>query len=510
MDFQNLICFILLLYTITGCVCGTGIVGGTEAPKGKWPWMVYLEMFYKKTGYRIKCGATLVTKTWLLTAAHCTQDVVVEKSLARVGELSLSKPTGQEVQLKRLVRHPKFRTDKDAKLMYNDVALVELAEEVKESATVKPVKLASTGDHFNTQSECWVTGWGYTAYKKPLEGDKTLRQVQLPLVSDKVCKEIYPDKTEAQLCAGDVNGGRDACFEDSGGPLVCRLEGSKEAEFVQTADCSVMLGVWVCVVLLVSNASGSLRNAVIGGHDAKEGRWPWMVYVHMNIGKEPRMCGGSLLNDQWVLTAAHCGKMSGSQDANIHISNVRVGVWKLKTRTGKAVRIARFVTPDDFKYLGNGMPLNDIALLQLQEKVDFKSLQLSSVMLPGPLEDYSAKTNPECWVTGWGYITETTPLPGDQTLQELQVPLLDDGICRSMYPTSTDQMLCAGFRKGGKDACMGDSGGPLVCKSSAGFVQVGVVSFGDGCAKAGKTGVYTRVQPYLPFIEGTIAKYSSP
>ncbi|XP_063076717.1 brain-specific serine protease 4-like [Engraulis encrasicolus] len=263
-----------------------------------------------------------------------------------------------------------------------------------------------------------------------------------------------------------------------------------------------MLGVWMCVVLLASNASGSLRSAVVGGHDAARGRWPWMVYVDIREGKIPGPCGGSLITDQWVLTAGHCIKNPHLLNPDPETSYVRLGEWKLKKPIGEKVKIQRFILHPDYKHTKTVI-YNDVALLQLKSAVGFDNY-ISPVTLPGD------KINPhKCWVTGWGTVKERRPLPGDQTLQELQVPLLDDAICRSMYPKVTKGMLCAGYIEGGKDACQGDSGGPLVCESFGVFVQVGVVSFGEGCARANRTGVYTRVEHYLSFIKETINTYSS-
>ncbi|XP_063076715.1 serine protease 33-like [Engraulis encrasicolus] len=269
-----------------------------------------------------------------------------------------------------------------------------------------------------------------------------------------------------------------------------------------------MLGVWVCVVLLVSNASGSLRSAVVGGHDAERGSWPWMVYVYIMEGPMTQPCGGSVITDQWVLTAGHCiYEPPKLLNPDPETSYVRLGEWKLKKPIGEKVKIQRFILHPDYKSAAgiNNMPYNDIALLQLESRISFNSY-ISPVALPGPRDNINPH---KCWVTGWGNVKEKLKLTGDRTLQELQVPLQDDAICRTMYPKVTKGMLCAGYLEGGKDACQGDSGGPLVCESFGVFVQVGVVSFGEGCARANRTGVYTRVEHYLPFIKDTINTYSS-
>ncbi|XP_062382899.1 tryptase-2-like [Sardina pilchardus] len=124
------------------------------------------------------------------------------------------------------------------------------------------------------------------------------------------------------------------------------------------------------------------------------------------------------------------------------------------------------------------MQHNDLGLVQLQEPV---SHTLKPVALPGPRDVLTPQA--ECWVIGWGDVDENHHLGGDKTLQQLRLPLVDDNTCRQAYPKTNDNQLCAGYMEGGKDACQ--------------FVQVGVVSFGSGCARRGYPGVYTRVYNYM-------------
>ncbi|XP_062382916.1 tryptase-2-like [Sardina pilchardus] len=145
----------------------------------------------------------------------------------------------------------------------------------------------------------------------------------------------------------------------------------------------------------------------------------------------------------------------------------------------------------------------DLGLVQLQEPV---SHTLKPVALPGLRDVLTPQA--ECWVIGWGDVDENHHLGGEKTLQQLRLPLVDDNTCRQAYPKTNDNQLCAGYMEGGKDACQGDSGGPLVCMSRGQFVQVGVVSFGSGCARRGYPGVYTRVYNYMQFIEDSIGTYS--
>lgn len=238
------------------------------------------------------------------------------------------------------------------------------------------------------------------------------------------------------------------------------------------------------------------RSSIVGGEDAPKGRWPWMVYLGILNGSDYWSCGGSLLNEEWVLTAAHCVDPSDRPLENF--SFARLGTHALKGPSEVYCGISHFIPHP--KYNADEYQ-NDIALLKLDKKVSF-SLLVSPVALPAGEDSFSPSS--ECWVTGWGNIDEGESLEGKQILQELEMPLIKNCFCKYAYPGLRPTMICAGFIEGGKDSCQGDSGGPLVCLSDERYVQVGVVSFGNGCANEGYPGVYTRVTKFLDFINETI------
>jgi len=230
----------------------------------------------------------------------------------------------------------------------------------------------------------------------------------------------------------------------------------------------------------------------VGGQEAPEGRWPWMAYVMITDGTMSWSCGGSILNEEWIITAAHCV----SEDTLMRFSYVRLGTHSLVGHSLYYRGISHITIHPD--YSDYSVPLNDIALMKVEKKIPLSEL-VSAVALPSPEEEFTPDT--ECWVTGWGAIEEGEPLEGKMILQEVKIPLVTQDDCREAYSDLTDGMICAGLPEGGKDSCQGDSGGPLVCKGKHGFVQVGIVSFGHGCARAGNPGVYTRVTEYEDFIK---------
>ncbi|XP_041939904.1 serine protease 27-like [Alosa sapidissima] len=253
------------------------------------------------------------------------------------------------------------------------------------------------------------------------------------------------------------------------------------------------------VMVLLCKLTGCL--SIVGGRDAHRGAWPWMVHLGMHSKHDKTICGGSLVSDQWVLSASSCLK----EFIDLERWFAWVGELSLREPSGRLVKLKRVVQHSDYRWDETNHSLyNDIALVQLQEAVSFSDT-VKPVILPSPRDVFSPDT--ECWVTGWGDVAEGTPLGGKQTLQEVQVSLVDDATCRRIYPETTDRMLCAGDPRGGKDSCQSDSGAPLVCVLAGEerrFVQVGIVSFGQGCARVGLPGVYTHVLSYTQFIRDII------
>ncbi|KAG7221468.1 hypothetical protein INR49_002443 [Caranx melampygus] len=242
-----------------------------------------------------------------------------------------------------------------------------------------------------------------------------------------------------------------------------------------------------CESQILECGRADLNSRIVGGEDAPEGNWPWQASLS---SRGSAFCGGSLINDQWVLTAAHC--ISPSQELDVILGR--------QNQTGSnpnevSVRVMESMchpdyNPDTFD--------NDICLLRLSSPVTFTDY-IQPVCLAA--EDSTFYNGTSSWVTGWGALEESGPT--SNTLQEVNVPIIGNNQCQCDYSgmfTITDNMICAGLREGGKDSCQGDSGGPMVSVSDSRWVQSGVVSFGEGCAQPGFPGVYARVSRYESWI----------
>uniref|UniRef100_A0A3B5LGH1 Peptidase S1 domain-containing protein n=1 Tax=Xiphophorus couchianus TaxID=32473 RepID=A0A3B5LGH1_9TELE len=231
---------------------------------------------------------------------------------------------------------------------------------------------------------------------------------------------------------------------------------------------------------------------IVGGQDASPGRWPWQVSIQTN---NSHFCGGSLITDQWVLTAAHC---IGS---DILSSQVHLGAYNLsQSNPNEEIRgIALSVVHLDYdRYTYN----NDIALLKLSARVNFTDY-IQPVCLASHNSTFHEGTH--SWVTGFGDLGKLQIIHSTQT--EVEIPIIGNNKCSCYnqgFATITENMMCAGLDQGGKDSCQGDSGGPLVTYNSLVWVQGGVVSFGYGCAIPMKPGVYSRVSNYQEWISNTV------
>lgn len=248
------------------------------------------------------------------------------------------------------------------------------------------------------------------------------------------------------------------------------------------------------------------HNRVVGGVPAALHGWPWMALIGYKnaLGEVSFKCGGSLITNRHVLTAAHCIRKD--------LSSVRLGEHDTSTDTETNhidVAVVKMeIHPSYDKKDGH----SDMALLYLGEDVKFDDA-VRPICLP--LNDPIRSRNFEGYtpfVAGWGRTQEGGK--SANVLQELQIPIISNGECRSLYSKINkafsekqfdDSVTCAGVLEGGKDSCQGDSGGPLMLPQRDGvdfyYYQVGVVSYGIGCARAEVPGVYTRVAKFVDWIK---------
>ncbi|NP_001039074.1 transmembrane protease serine 4 [Xenopus tropicalis] len=237
--------------------------------------------------------------------------------------------------------------------------------------------------------------------------------------------------------------------------------------------------------------TGHKQERIIGGSNSDILKYPWQVSLQY-MGQH--ICGGSILNSRWILCAAHCFDRGQRQ---VDRWRVQYGITTLTYLFGTFVDKIFL----NSKYVTDQKP-NDIALLQLKSDI-VASASVQPVCLPG--YDNNLVVGAVLYVTGWGHTVEGGAALASQ-LQEVAISLISSTTCNQEYGGQIlDTMLCAGKIAGGADTCQGDSGGPLVSLGqSSHWEQVGIVSWGDGCGRPNRVGVYTDVQSFLNWIYGVM------
>jgi secreted trypsin-like serine protease len=241
---------------------------------------------------------------------------------------------------------------------------------------------------------------------------------------------------------------------------------------------------------------------IVGGIQAREYEFPWQVSLR-DKASNSHFCGGTIISDTWILTAAHC-----LTDVLARSLSVVVGEYQ-RSATYSAVRqtLDAQATYIHKQYAADNQT-NDIGLIKLAGNIVF-NVNVQPACLPVSNDLYQGQ---KCQCSGWGTLFYyATSLP--DYLQYVTLNITTDTYCHeaflpneSIYPG----MMCATDNQGDttRDSCQGDSGGPLTVKNSTGnFHVVGIVSWGIGCA-SGFPGVYTRVSDYLQWIDDVTNGYA--
>ncbi|XP_039678606.1 hepatocyte growth factor activator isoform X2 [Perca fluviatilis] len=240
------------------------------------------------------------------------------------------------------------------------------------------------------------------------------------------------------------------------------------------------------------------RARILGGISALPGNHPWMAAIY--IGQSD-FCAGTMVSSCWIVSAAHCFFRNPlKSQLRVVLGQQKFNVTDHNTRT---FGVEKYIFPKQFSVFNP--TLHDIVLIKLA-KQDGKCVKRTPFIRPICLPDKSM-TFPDgycCTISGWGHMYEKAQ--GYSSLQEAGVRLIPHDTCRkpNVYGNHvTADMVCAGLN-GCVDACQGDSGGPLACSRNDVSFLYGIISWGEGCGRSQKPGVYTKVGNYIDWINSVI------
>jgi len=238
--------------------------------------------------------------------------------------------------------------------------------------------------------------------------------------------------------------------------------------------------------------SWMMKTKIVGGEPA-ETPIPWQVSIRSCKTGDCHYCGGTILDEKTVLTAAHCYEYLNTMEGHY----VMAGSLDRFDTSAQVIAIDTIVRNEALPYVSKEIN-NDYLILKMKSSFTFDA-HVQRACLPDASD--TPKAGEMCFVSGWGknkYGTET------EVLQFVGLPVVSHDVCSENYTginRITDSMMCAGYEAGGKDACQADSGGPLICNIGGKATLTGIVSFGVGCGTPGYPGVYAKVSKVRPWID---------
>ncbi|XP_059844630.1 kallikrein-11-like [Hypanus sabinus] len=493
MKYQAVFSAMTIIFYLAACCDCSEIIGGKEVRNHSKPYMASIQM----KGQHM-CGGVLIKPSWILTAAHCNLFFKQRQVHVVLGidSLSSNEISQQVLNVKRKIPHECFEVESKE----NDIMLLQLETEAKLNKFVGLLPLPQEVSDLKEGTVCTVAGWGTTKANSKKASD-WLREADVTIIDRKTCnsRKYYnrqPLITENMLCAGDKKGKRDACSGDSGGPLVCKKQLRGIVSYGKGCGLPKKPGVYTRItnkyIQWIRRLIDCDCSEIIGGKKVRNHSKPYMASIQM---KGQHMCGGVLIKPSWILTAAHCNLGFKRNQVRVVLGIDSLG----SNETSKQVLNVKYKIPHECFDIKSKE--NDIMLLQLESEA---KLNEYVGLLPLPREASDLKDQTVCTVAGWG-ATKSNSDKASDCLREANVTIIDRKKCNSRkyydhQPLITENMLCAGDKKEGRDACFGDSGGPLVCNKQL----RGIVSFGykKTCGLPKKPGVYTRItEEYIQWIQ---------
>ncbi|RZC41676.1 Trypsin domain containing protein [Asbolus verrucosus] len=422
---------------------GLRIIGGDEARAGQFTFMAAITVQTETTQHF--CGGALISNEWIVTAAQCVSGASL--LTVRLGSIHLNKadPSSVTVATSHVVPHPDFNPE----TLENDIGLAKLRLPVELTDYIQPIALGTS--KISNLARPTAVGWGQTSDASPALA-ATLNYVGLAVLTNEECRLTYGGQITDNMVCVDGNYNEGTCIGDSGSPLVVRPIGGTyltligvssffSANGCESTDPSGYTRTYPYTDW-IKNVTG-LR--IIGGDQARAGEFPFMVAISVQTETIQHLCGGALISNEWILTAAQCKTTLVSSNFGYllnYIQPITLGTSKLSNLVG------------------------GIAM-------------------------------------GWRQTNDENPDLA-ATLNYVHLAVLSNEECKISYGNQiTDNMVCVqgNYNEG---SCVGDSGGPLVIRpiGTKYFRHVGVSSFfsSNGCESTDPSG-FTRTYPYLDWIK---------
>ncbi|ELK14881.1 Coagulation factor VII [Pteropus alecto] len=341
------------------------------------------------------------------------------------------------------------------------------------------------------ERECREEQCSFEEAREIFKNDETLKQFWMS----------YKDKNNQLICENENGGCEQYCSNHVEAKRSCWCHKGYTLQ-ADEVSCAPTVD-YPCgkIPVLEKRNDSQPQGRIIGGKVCPKGECPWQVALKLN---GVLLCGGTLIDTTWVVSAAHCFDRIKSFK---NLTAV-VGEHDLSEEDGdeQERQVAQVIVPN--KYI-TGKTNHDIALLRLSRPVVFTDYVVPLCLPEKAFSERTLASIRFSFISGWGQLLER----GATALQlmAIDVPRLMTQDCleqstrEQTSPKITENMFCAGYLDGSKDACKGDSGGPHATKFQGTWYLTGVVSWGVGCAAVGHFGVYTRVSQYTEWLHRLVS-----
>ncbi|XP_065363671.1 serine protease 53-like [Calliphora vicina] len=527
------------------------IVGGQVISIQEAPWQVSVRLTAlekQRYGSGHICGGSVISQRVVVTAAQCIANEQYTPLIYRtaseftlvMGSAYLTTTTNNTLhyEVLQIIVNANF----DINTLVNDVALFLINGYISWNwPTVMAIPLNTVPELSGTI--CTVSGWGATSYNY-LSDD--LLEATVPIVGYDTCNTNYGNISVSMLCAGFMQTGDfDACQGDSGGPLVCNGvlvgivswgQGCGQPGYPGVYTNVSYYNNWIVTnnnsfnysyyyYIDDDNVAGTSKipidflksvkpedPRIINGTEASLNATRHQVSIRRRLNDgyffgTGHICGGALISDNVVLSAAHCfvdyntlaepnGTFLPDEDFIVVMGNLDRFEYNNNTLVFDIIKVVKRVSIFNLNTFDD-----DIVLIILNGTVPARHPTIRPIIL----NDAALANGTICQATGWGNTEDGYP---PDFLRTVDLPIIDFNDCRrkTEYGSSIHQgMICAGYLEGERDACQGDSGGPLVCLGR----QAGIISWGSGCAKPKNPGVYTEVSYHKNWILNETAYYNA-
>ncbi|XP_018407060.1 PREDICTED: trypsin I-P38-like [Cyphomyrmex costatus] len=435
----------------------TRVVGGSTAPTGQYKFIVSLQFLSQHF-----CGGSILNERYVVTAGHCVGAVPIAGLITvKAGKFNLNtkETTEQAVRVSKAIVHSKYRGDVGP----NDIALLKLASPLKLNNDVQAIALPQANSE--PTGVAWLSGWGSTSTTNSPIMPSTLQHVQMQFLDYVACDKAMTKLLGSPSPVDETN--------------IC------------TSPAQIPLS--------ACNVSARL----VGGEDAPIGGYPFIVSLQMN---SRHFCAGSILNKEWVITAAHCAQAVSS----LNLLCVKAGKYniRLNEASEQTVQVIEVYVHENYQ---GGVGPYDIALLKLAAPLKLTK-DVQAIELAPPESEPTGKA----WLCGWGS-TSTSIFPRmPDKLQQVQMEYIDRTTCDEAVSSLTGSSpspvhktnICTGPSNKATSACSGDSGGPLISCNGQKPLLTGIVSWGIfPCGTAGAPSVYTKVSSFNNWITQKTGNY---